>query len=41
MENYLKIGETYFNVITILSTHTPIIKIKSVRLYAKGLTIKL
>ena len=41
IENYLKIEKTYFNITTTLNTHTPIIKTKSIRLYAEGLAIKL
>jgi len=33
--------KTYFNVTAIFSTHTPIIKIKNIRLNAEGLAVKL
>jgi len=41
MENYLRIGKTYFNVITTFSIYTPIIKTKGIRFYTEGLTARL
>jgi len=41
IENYLKIKKTHLNITAIFSMHTPIIKIKSVRLYAEDLAVKL
>jgi len=33
--------KTYFNIIAIFNTHTPIIKIKGIKFYAENLVIKL
>jgi len=41
MENYLKIGKTYFDAIITFNIYIPIIKIKGVKLYTEGLAIKL